>query len=368
MNNPKAPSFLSPIFGKDSICLAFSVDKAYVPYLAVTLQSLLAHANPKYCYDVIVLHSGLPAEAKSKLLTDTAGNENFSLRFFDVSAHIQKIRSLFYTTLHFSEETYYRLLLPQILPSFDKIIYLDCDLVLLSDPSLLWDIPLENHLLAATRAVGAINVYFRAPAQRDYWDNRLHLSDPTLYIQAGVCIFNLKLMRQEDTSLRFLQTLENIGNPPLVDQDIISSVCQKQTLFLPQSWNYNWHLHDIQAHDCFPPQLWKDFEASRENPLIFHFSSPKKPWKDPSLPGAEYFWRYARKSIFYEEILYANIRQGFTPKHQSPVPSSRGYIFYNYYRCKILSKITWGNKRRHYKQKRNKLHEQVRQIRNCLKH
>ena len=40
---------------------------------------------------------------------------------------------------------------------------------------------------------------------------------------------------------------------------------------------------------------------------------------------------------------------------------------YQYYRCKILSKITWGNKRKHYKQKRDKLHEQVRQIYALLK-
>ena len=39
-----------------------------------------------------------------------------------------------------------------------------------------------------------------------------------------------------------------------------------------------------------------------------------------------------------------------------------------YIRYYILSKITWGKKRKHYKQKRNKLHEQVRQIHNRLKY
>lgn len=39
-----------------------------------------------------------------------------------------------------------------------------------------------------------------------------------------------------------------------------------------------------------------------------------------------------------------------------------------YIRYYILSKITWGKKRKHYKQKRNKLHEQVRQTHNRLKH
>lgn len=77
------------------------------------------------------------------------------------------------------------------------------------------------------------------------------------------------------------------------------------------------------------------------------------------------WWRYARQTPFYEELLRQMINASVNRSVDKPIYKS---ILWTYYRCKILSKITWGNKRRHYKQKRDRLHEQVRQIRNSLKH
>ena len=103
-----------------------------------------------------------------------------------------------------------------------------------------------------------------------------------------------------------------------------------------------------------------------------HYSGCYKPWKDPSVPLAHYFWKYARQTPFYEEFLFQNINKS----HPQPASDNVDLlkllvhgpkILFHYYRCKILSKVTWGNKRKHYKQKRDKLHEQVRKIRMFLK-
>ena len=45
----------------------------------------------------------------------------------------------------------------------------------------------------------------------------------------------------------------------------------------------------------------------------------------------------------------------------------KSLIYWDYYRCKVLAKITFGKKRKHYKEKRNTLHEQIRQIRDLCK-
>lgn len=42
---------------------------------------------------------------------------------------------------------------------------------------------------------------------------------------------------------------------------------------------------------------------------------------------------------------------------------SKPEIFICYYRYKIMSKLTWGKKRQHYKEKREKFHQQVRRLR-----
>jgi predicted metal-dependent peptidase len=42
-------------------------------------------------------------------------------------------------------------------------------------------------------------------------------------------------------------------------------------------------------------------------------------------------------------------------------------IYWHYYRSKILAKLTFGKKRKHYKAKRDELHEKVRRIRELQK-
>lgn len=47
---------------------------------------------------------------------------------------------------------------------------------------------------------------------------------------------------------------------------------------------------------------------------ILHFSSQIKPWRQPELELSNEFWRYARKTDFYEEILYANMKEELEPE------------------------------------------------------
>lgn len=363
---------LKPAFGEDGISIVFSVDESYVPYLGVSLYSLMTHRDTNKLYDIIIIHNNLSKKSCQRLLSDFQNYQGVSIRFLNISTKISSLKHLFYTPLHFSDSPYYRLLLPEILSSFNKIIYLDSDLIFLSDISELWNVNVQNYLLAATRAIGAINSYFQYPSQRDYWDNKLKMVNPTYYIQAGVCVFNLEEMRRQNTINSFLETLKRIQFPPLVDQDILSSVCQTATLFLPQEWNYNWHLYNLESHKCFPRDLLKDFKFSQTHPKIFHYSSPVKPWDSPQQIGSEHFWFFARETSFYEEIIYKRIDQEIKKqsdklwKKQKEI-ANHHKILWQYYKYKILSKITIGKTRSTIKQKRDILHNQVRKIREELK-
>lgn len=83
---------------------------------------------------------------------------------------------------------------------------------------------------------------------------------------------------------------------------------------------------------------------------------------------AEIFWHYARKTPFYEEIIYENTKlSGKASSSDVKYSIRRKKIYLNYLRCKLLSIITFGKKREHYKNKRNILHERVRIARRFLK-
>ena len=56
----------------------------------------------------------------------------------------------------------------------------------------------------------------------------------------------------------------------------------------------------------------KDFLEARKNPYIIHYCSPRKPWNMPSVEYSQIFWHYARKTPFYEEIVFENTMQNIS--------------------------------------------------------
>ena len=37
---------------------------------------------------------------------------------------------------------------------------------------------------------------------------------------------------------------------------------------------------------------------------VLHFTTGVKPWNNPTMPLSDKFWKYARNTPFYEQILY----------------------------------------------------------------
>ena len=123
---------LKKAFDGDNVAVAFAADEAFVPLFSVLLTSLLSHISPKRNYDIIILESDITEESKDLLLEMIKGKDNVSLRFVNVSAYLSTFNSLF-IHLHLKMETWYRLLLPDLLPDYEKILYLDCDMIIEAD-------------------------------------------------------------------------------------------------------------------------------------------------------------------------------------------------------------------------------------------
>ena len=98
--------------------------------------------------------------------------------------------------------------------------------------------------------------------------------------------------------------------PMFVDQCILNAVCKNSYVELEPSWNVEWHL-SFQTSDLKENLKTEDYlrySKSFNKPFIIHYTSRIKPWNTPNLPLADRFWYYARQTIFYEEILYNNMR------------------------------------------------------------
>lgn len=262
------------------IPIFFSTDDNYIPYLDVAIASLIANASKENNYRIIVLNTGLKEENITKVkLNERPG---FVIDFIDISKQIENIKSRFKNVYHFSIVTYYRLFISSLFPQYDKIVYLDCDLVVLGDISELYHTELEENILGAVvDHFVTTTKEFRAYAEKSIGVN------PDTYFNAGVLLINLDEFRKNDIENKFINLITEYDFDLLdPDQAYLNYLCYGKIQLLPNGWN-----KAPAAIKC------------EGNKNIVHYNLYKKPWQYDDVIEGEYFWDYAEKSPFYDVIL-----------------------------------------------------------------
>lgn len=305
INNTSPQQKLAPAFSKNNTAVVFSANDFYAPYLATTLTSIREHSSKTQNYDIIVLNTDISAEHQDTLRNIFTNYSNFSLRFYDISPHEARFKNLFRRG-HFTIETWFRLLLPEILQNYDKVLYLDTDLIVESDLAELYATNVADYLLAASRdpdTAGLYNGYSRT--KRHYMDNILKIKHPYNYFQAGVILFNLTEFCKTFTTDE-LFTFASSMDFELLDQDVLNCLAQGKVKFLDMSWNLMTDWEFIRIKDIIskaPKNLADEYAEARQNPKIIHYAGPEKPWQNPDSDLASHFWHYAKQTEFYETIL-----------------------------------------------------------------
>ncbi len=295
-----------PMQKQNNIPVILSSNNYYAPYLSVTIQSILENSTINNYYDILVLHTDISEENRRKISMQSKNYNNVSIRFINVSGFIDNYN--FYIHMHFTSETYYRLLIPDLLKEYHKVIYLDCDLVVNEDIANLYKINIDGYLLAGTRDADVAGLYNRKDIPRkNYMEKELGLKKPYDYFQAGVVLFNIQEFRKK---FKVQDLLEAAGskNWEFVDQDLLNVYCQGKVKFIDMSWNVliNWmdsNWSRIRTIKYGPANVVEEYFKARINPKIVHYAGYVKPWENTECDMADFFWKYARKSIFYEVIL-----------------------------------------------------------------
>ncbi len=271
---------------RKEIPIFFSTDDNYIPFLDVAVRSLVLHASSENRYRIIVLNTGLKEE--NVRLVKANETDFVTVEFLDISEKVEKIKSHFKNIYHFSVVTYYRLFIASLFPEYGKVIYLDCDLVVLDDVAKLYDTDLEGNILGGARE----NFIYTTPEFRRYAKEAVGV-DPADYINAGVLLIDLDAFRRariEETFVHLIKTYNFDTVDP--DQAYLNFLCSGKIKMLSSAWNKE------------PLE-----KTEGEYIGIMHYALYKKPWQYNDVLYGEYFWEYAEKSPFYREIL--RIRDAF---------------------------------------------------------
>lgn len=263
------------------IPIFFAVDDVYVPFLAVALQSLIENSSKDYQYAIKVLYTNIQEENKEKILKYE--KENVKIEFVDLNYYIEEIKDKLFTRDYYTKTTYFRLFIPNIYPQYNKVIYLDSDVVLLGDIAELYNTDMGNNLVAAVPD----DIIQNEEVFQEYVEKVVGVADYRKYFNAGVLVMNLDELRKFKFQEKFLYLLETIKFAVVQDQDYLNRLCKGRTKILDTGW------------DRMPVP---DNRTKVEKLNLIHYNLNYKPWHYDNILYGEYFWEYAKKTEYYAEI------------------------------------------------------------------
>lgn len=261
--------------------IVFATDNNFVQHCATAIVSLLLN-NKDSKVSIYILTEGLTPE-NIDLLKGLIEQKNGELHVIEVD--IDKLKGVpmpkNLNLSHISIATYYRLLIPNLLPdSVDRVIYLDCDIIVRGSLLELWNTDINKAAIGAVYQIVDWNI------------NAIRrLGYPTSfgYFNAGVLIVNLKYWRENLISNKLISFLENKYDKIVYhDQDALNGVLYDQCVKIDCKWNMLTGFLTKQIfsiNDVDNGILINDYSDYKEqirtqkiDPSIIHFVSKPKPW------------------------------------------------------------------------------------------
>lgn len=269
------------------IALAFCDPKGtYTRHAAVTLASIFEHTKSPVC--VHILHDDTLTDVNRKALLELAGSYSQKLKFYDVSSlFAEKKLDVSKLTIDGMKGTLFRLFMPDVL-DVDKVIYLDCDIVVMLDISELWNVQMGDKAIAAVRDVWALDYHDGKPVPwrlGKVWD--LFGVAHDAYFNAGVLLMNLEKIRRK---YDFFKSVESFYAQfrkciTLADQDCLNWLFANDKLLIDEKFNHI-RVNNITA-DGVDGSIWHMAGGSA------------KPWTIYTRPFVDdLYWKYLCKTPF----------------------------------------------------------------------
>ena len=263
------------------IPIFFAIDDGYMPFLAVALESLIENSSKKYYYSIKILYTNISEENKKKI--NKYKRENVNIEFVDLNYYIEKVKDKLYTRDYYTNTTYFRLFIANLYPQYNKAIYLDSDILVLGDIAELYNQDMGDNLIAAAPD----DVIQTTKVFQEYAEKVVGVADYRNYFNAGILLMNLDEFRKFDFQNKFLYLLETIKFTVAQDQDYLNRLCKGKVKIIDKAW------------DTMPIGN----ETLEEKDLkIIHYNLADKPWHYDNIKYKEYFWKYAKKTEYYNEI------------------------------------------------------------------
>ncbi|MBQ7999797.1 MAG: glycosyltransferase family 8 protein [Ruminococcus sp.] len=261
----------------------FTIDDGYAPFLSVALDSAIKNSSKENKYKAIILHEDLSQDNITKL--QSLATDHFQVEFVQMKEGLESITDRMSNRLrcdYFTLTIYFRLFIPAMFPQYDKGIYIDSDVVVTGDLAELFATDLGDNYIGACADKSVVDV----PPLAQYMEEAVGV-DRHSYINSGVLLMNLKMLREAELDVHFLSLLNTYHFDCIApDQDYLNAMCSGKIHYLSEAW------------DAMPTEDKPEVEDVK----IIHYNLFSKPWCYDNIQYGDVFWQYAQDSVYYDEI------------------------------------------------------------------
>ncbi len=166
---------------------------------------------------------------------------------------------------------YYRIFLPRILNMSSRILYLDSDTIVADSLEELWDLDLEDNMVAARPSC-------ELPFQ-EMCNLSLGKDKALPYLNSGVLLIDVNKWNGNSTTEKIIDFIK--GQPEkllFADQCAINFVLSGKFKFLHPSWNVSYSDWGSISTDIITSYEMSELKSAMDHPKIIHFNGPLKPW------------------------------------------------------------------------------------------
>ena len=259
---------------RECMNVVYASNDGYARHLGTSLYSLLDRNRDFAEISVYVLTLGLSEENQGKLreIAEHFGRRLIFLNLDDLRERI----GYEVDTGGFDISVMLRLFMGDMLPeSVERVLYLDCDTVVLQSLKHLWKEELEGKI------VGAV----MEPTIYQAVKESIDLGEDDPYYNSGVLLVDLKQWREQEIQKKLLEFWKSKGGKLFAsDQDVINGTLKGQIHTLMPRYNfftnYRYFRYNtlVQLCDAYRAVGKREFAAAKRKPVIIHFLGDERPW------------------------------------------------------------------------------------------
>jgi len=286
--------------------IVFTTDSKYTAYTEVALKSLELNKKPSTIYNITILAVDLNEEDIKRF--KAYSKNKFIVNVQPLSLKLVENIGKYKVYNHVSRADLFKFLMPEILNQYDKILYLDSDILIKKDLLSLYNTEIRHRYLAAVRRYtpeGVQLLVYKLTRKVYYY--------PLYNYNCGILLLNLKKMRKDNIGIKFIEEKEKDRTRNLMTQKAFNKVIPdiKAKKLSPIYNAYSrWKDVDYKKHNFrrtyFPYSLTLfSVKDIYKKAAIIHYAGSVKPWNNNNARFSKEWWEYAKQiSPQGQEMLY----------------------------------------------------------------